>query len=100
VNEVLPPPPGAVLPHLFCDSEIVLERYGDQLWAPEMRAGDVIIFNHLVVHRSHIIEGMTKERQSVDLRFYPKSQVPGFISHERNWVFDLPSSQPISIQTS
>jgi hypothetical protein len=89
LDEVLPPPPGVTGPYLFCDEETVVERYGDKLWAPELSVGDVLVFNHFVVHRSHITEAMTRERQSAEFRIFPLSRLPDYVRQSGGWSFEL-----------
>ena len=85
LTEILPLPPGASMPYLFCDEELVLQRYGDALWAPLLSAGDVLMFDGFTVHRSHITDSMTQERQSADLRFYPAENPPAFVREAVGW---------------
>ncbi len=49
-------------------AEWVVQTYGDALVAPEMKAGDALIFFGGTIHRTHITPGMTERRDSVDLR--------------------------------
>jgi hypothetical protein len=90
LDEVLPAPPDTEGSYLFCDEKSVLERFGDRLWAPSMAVGDVLIFNHLVVHRTHITPDMTRERQSADFRVSPSSKVPDYIRRDAGWSVELP----------
>lgn len=92
LHEVLPLPEGIHPPYLFCDTQLVLDRYGEDLWAPHLSAGDVLIFNHFVVHRSYVTNEMTQERQSVDFRVFPESQVPKFALADGGWLFVLPGA--------
>lgn len=91
LEEVLPVPDGVQLPYLFCDTQTVLERYGDRLWAPQMSAGDVLIFNHFVVHRTYFAEGMIRERQSVDFRVLPETRIPDHVQRSGGWFFEIPA---------
>jgi len=50
------------------DEELIHERYGDDLVAPVMAVGDAILFLGTTIHRTHIAPGMTKARNSVDVR--------------------------------
>jgi hypothetical protein len=90
LDEVLPAPDGVTGPYLFCDAETVIARYGERLWAPALSAGDALIFNHFVVHRTYIRDGMTRERQSVDVRVYPRSRLPDPVLASRGWRLELP----------
>jgi len=92
IQDVLPVPDGVTGPYLFCDTQTVLDRYGKDLWAPTFSAGDVLIFNHFVVHRTYITDGMTKERQSVDFRVFPRSRFPAQVLGRRGWLLDIPAS--------
>jgi len=98
VDEVLPVPGGVELPHLFCDTQTILERYGERLWMPELSAGDVLIFNHFVVHRTYVTDCMTKERQSVDFRVFPQSRVPDYVLTNAGWFFELTTSKVADFQ--
>jgi hypothetical protein len=93
LEEVLPAPDGIDLPYLFCDSQTVIDKYGDSLWGPVLSAGDVLIFNHFVVHRTYVTDGMTKERQSVDFRILPQSRIPNHVLSSGNWLFELPATK-------
>ncbi len=93
LDEVLPVPDGVEAPHLFCDTQTVLERFGNQLWAPEFSAGDVLVFTHFVLHRTHIVPGMTRQRQSADFRVFPGHSVPDYVKKDAGWIFELPWTQ-------
>ena len=89
IDEILPMPPGEKEPNLFCDEELVMDRYGNKLWSPEMRAGDLMVFNAFVVHRTYITPEMNVQRQSVDIRVFPKSRLPTYVKSEPYWKVDL-----------
>jgi len=93
LDEVLPLPDGVEAPHLFCDTQTVLERFGNQLWAPEFSAGDVLVFSHFVLHRTHIVPGMTGQRQSADFRVFPGHSVPEYVQKDAGWMFELPRTE-------
>jgi ectoine hydroxylase-related dioxygenase (phytanoyl-CoA dioxygenase family) len=50
---------------------IVRAEYRGRLWAPELNAGDVLVFPGTTIHRSHVTKDMAGTRTSVDLRFVP-----------------------------
>jgi hypothetical protein len=88
------PRPTEVLPTradapVFVDDAAVLARYGDQLWSPVVSAGDVMVFNHFILHRTHFTATMTKERQSVEIRVYPASRLPAHIKEGVGWKFEI-----------
>jgi hypothetical protein len=43
----------------------------EDFWAPAMEPGDALIFCAGVLHRTHFVPGMTRERLSVEYRFFP-----------------------------
>lgn len=53
---------------------------------PSMRAGDVIIFNELTLHRTHSVPAMSKARMSVDARAVPLSSITPDLYRERRFV--------------
>lgn len=53
---------------LEIDAKTVLDAYEHDLWHPEFKAGDVLIFLGTTVHRSYVTAGMTGSRTSIDLR--------------------------------
>jgi len=89
LDEILPLPEGKQMPYLFCDEEEVLQRFGARLWAPVMRAGDVLLFDGFTVHRSYITAGMVRERNNADLRVFPKSRPPDLGRNAFGWALDL-----------
>jgi hypothetical protein len=89
LKEVLPLPTGKSMPYLFCDEEEVLRRFGSELWAPSMRAGDVLLFDGFTIHRSHITSTMTRERGSADIRVFPRSRPPQMVKQAVGWVMEV-----------
>lgn len=88
-TEVIGPPKGATLPNMFADADEVLERYGDRLWAPEFEVGDCLLFDNFTIHRTHITPGMTKQRQSAELRLFPASHVPAYTRLHGGWMVEI-----------
>jgi hypothetical protein len=68
-----------VIPH-----ETVLDAIAGldtHIVGPEYHAGDVLIFDHMFVHRTAIAPGMTRERHALETWFfapsrYPSTQIP------------------------
>ena len=80
IDELLEPGiDGVVIPH-----ETVLdaiEPLGVEIVSPEYHAGDVLIFDHMFLHRTAIAPGMTRERYALETWFfapsrYPDAQIP------------------------
>ncbi len=62
--------------------EVVAEAAGDvALVIPEFRAGDALLFDHLLLHRTAVGPGMTRERYAMETWLfapssYPDGQIP------------------------
>jgi hypothetical protein len=47
-------------------------RFAPELfWAPEMEAGDAVVFLNPVLHRTYVSAGMVRDRMSVEFRVFP-----------------------------
>lgn len=53
---------------------------------PSLRAGDVIIFNELTLHRTHSVPAMSKVRMSLDARAVPLSSITPELHRERRFI--------------
>ena len=62
--------------------DVVAEAAGDvAVVRPEFEAGDVLLFDHLMLHRTAVAEGMTRERHAIESWFFapsgfPEGQIP------------------------
>ncbi|MCR9256344.1 MAG: phytanoyl-CoA dioxygenase family protein [Alphaproteobacteria bacterium] len=66
--------------------DAVIGKFGaEALWHPEMKVGDVLIFTHLTIHRTHLTPEMTEDRISMEMRCgaanAPALQQRGFDLH-------------------
>jgi hypothetical protein len=50
------------------EAATILAAFGDRLWHPEFKVGDVMMFRGTTVHRTHVVPGMVGGRMSIDLR--------------------------------
>jgi len=55
---------------------IARELPGVPIWRPEFRAGDVLLFDHLCLHRTAVDPGMTKLRYAIESWFFATSVYP------------------------
>ena len=46
-------------------------------WAPELRAGDALVFSAGTLHRTLVTPAMSRDRISVEWRFFPTWRTPG-----------------------
>lgn len=53
--------------------EQVYGRFGGRSagWAPEFKAGDILVFDHMNIHRTHMVKGMTRNRFALECWMYP-----------------------------
>lgn len=62
-----------VLNYINIDSDLIKERFShDLFWTPDALKGDIILFKHTTIHRSHLTPAMQQERFSMELRLYPQ----------------------------
>jgi hypothetical protein len=54
----------------------LLEQGGVQVVSPEFAAGDALLFDHLMLHRTGIRPGMTKSRWAIESWFFAPSTFP------------------------
>jgi hypothetical protein len=87
--EVLDPPKGKPMPYTFVDDDEVLERFGDKLWAPPIKAGDCLVFDNFLIHRTAVTPDMTKERQSADIRVFSAQNMPDYVNLYKGWMVDI-----------
>jgi hypothetical protein len=50
---------------------------------PAMQAGDALVFSGGVLHHTHVTAAMTRERTSVELRFFDASRIPDRLRGDR-----------------
>jgi len=62
--------------------DVVAEAAGDvEVVRPDFKAGDVLLFDHLMLHRTGVAEGMTQQRHAIESWFFapsgfPEGQIP------------------------
>jgi hypothetical protein len=59
---------------------------GAQLHRPALRAGDVVVFDHHTLHRTHHHPSMTGTRQSMDARAIPLSCIDAEVRKQRKFI--------------
>jgi hypothetical protein len=82
-DEVLPTGTEGALFDWCVSPAVVYERAGglDAILSPEFSAGDALLFDHLLLHRTGVAPGMTRERWAIETWFfgpssYPDGQIP------------------------
>lgn len=78
LNKMLPasvPPVG--LRFKSYEAQVIETRFADApRFRPVMRVGDVLIFSECTLHRTHHVAGITRARQSMEVRVFPASNLP------------------------
>jgi hypothetical protein len=81
--EVLPERVSELLPQRtvdwYCD-ETVTQSLAPRLWAPDLAAGDAVVFDSYCPHRTQFGPGASKERLSCDMRLFGRSSAPRRLS--------------------
>lgn len=73
---VATPTPALLLPEELTE-DAVRQRYGEASFAHgEMQAGDALLFDGTLLHRTHLRADMTGHRTSLELRFFQASAWP------------------------
>jgi hypothetical protein len=55
----------------------------EEFWRPVMQAGDALLFRGEILHRTHVTPGMTRDRTSIEARFFPADQIPERLKSDR-----------------
>jgi hypothetical protein len=60
------------------DHDAVVREYGvEAIWHPVFRAGDALLFDHMLVHRTACGPSMTRSRHALESWFFAPSAYPG-----------------------
>lgn len=67
---------GAIFDWSVSAQTIARELPGVPVWRPEFRAGDVLLFDHLCLHRTAVDPGMSRLRYAIESWFFAVSVYP------------------------
>jgi hypothetical protein len=74
---------GLLAPGALTD-ERVRARFADgEFWRPVMEPGDALLFRGDILHRTHVTPAMTKNRTSIELRFFAADCIPARLKSDR-----------------
>src|SRR5262245_2286166 len=71
---------GAIYDWSLSRDTIARELPGVPIWSPECDEGDVLIFDHLTLHKTHAVEGMPNWRYAFETWFFAPSVYPEGVS--------------------
>ena len=81
--------PGLALCTTTYDRLLELDELADEasaatnLWTPSMRAGDALVFDGSVLHRTHVAPSMRSDRTSLELRVVDAARLPHRLRGDR-----------------
>jgi len=55
----------------------------EEFWRPVMQAGDALLFRGEILHRTYVTPGMTRDRTSIEVRFFPADKIPERLKADR-----------------
>ena len=58
------------------DSAVRRSHADGAFWTPVMDPGDALVFDGVVLHRTHVAPSMRADRTSVELRFFDAARIP------------------------
>ena len=58
-------------PGELTDSSLRARFRASEFWRPELAAGDAVVFRGDLLHRTYVTPAMTKNRTSLELRYFP-----------------------------
>ena len=54
-----------------------------RFWRPSLELGDALLFRGDILHRTHVVPEMTKDRTSIELRFFSAVSIPERLQTDR-----------------
>jgi hypothetical protein len=73
-----------LLPPVELTDERIRRRFGQaEFWQPAMEAGDALLLRGDILHRTHVTSAMTRNRTSLELRFFPATGLPARLKGDR-----------------
>ncbi len=76
LTELLPPSE-------LADDRVRRRFSADHVWRPAMQAGDALLFQGDVLHRTHVTPAMMRDRTSIELRFFAAENIPTRLKEDR-----------------
>jgi ectoine hydroxylase-related dioxygenase (phytanoyl-CoA dioxygenase family) len=70
------------LPAALSAQEVLARHPAQSLIRPELQAGDALLFDGALLHRTHLLPGMAQARTSLELRFFRASAWPARLAEE------------------
>jgi hypothetical protein len=76
--------PGDLLPPHELQTDRLQARFGaEHFWQPTLGPGDALLFLGDILHRTHVVPEMSKDRTSIELRFFSAVSIPERLQSDR-----------------
>jgi len=76
--------PGGLLAPSELRVESVQARFASEnFWRPSVGPGDALLFRGDILHRTHVLPEMTRDRTSIELRFFSAASIPERLQSDR-----------------
>lgn len=74
----------SLLPPATLTEDRVRARFpAERFWRPVLEPGDALLFRGDILHRTHVLPDMTKDRTSIELRFFAARAIPDRLHRDR-----------------
>ncbi len=74
---------GLLPPAELTDESVGARFTSDRFVRPRLRSGDALVFDGLLLHRTHLTSAMRRPRASLELRFFRAGRVPARVAADR-----------------
>ena len=74
---------GLLAPAELADERVRTRFAAEEFWRPVLAPGDALLFRGDILHRTHVTRAMTKDRTSIELRFFPGDNCPARLKGDR-----------------
>jgi hypothetical protein len=74
---------GLLAPAQLTDEQVRARFAPEEFWQPVLGPCDAMLFPGDILHRTHVTSSMTKDRTSLELRFFPAANLPERLKNDR-----------------
>ncbi len=79
---------GLLPPDQLMDDRVRARFVPEEFWKPLLQPGDALLFQGDILHRTHVTSAMTRDRTSIELRFFSASNLPSRLKGDQFVVLD------------
>jgi hypothetical protein len=74
---------GLLAPVELTDARVRTRFTPEEFWRPVLEPGGALLFRGDILHRTHVTPEMTRDRTSIELRFFPADNLPTRLKSDR-----------------